>query len=257
MRIYHASDCTDTVAFHSQLINQIPKHDCHSLSLLTKNAANILNGTVNLSEFNVFIQLTITGLGGTVFEPNVPPYAVALQQLRDLVKRFGRRRVGVRFDPIIPGHNDDVERYMRDFTAVGVHGITVSVIDAYKHVRERFARAGIAWPWAEGKHAPDEIRRPILDRAIAFAEEAGVTLRICCEPGYEQYQDYGCDFISDLVALRPDGLPIKLQKGKQRKHCSCPKMVQVGLYCHPCGHRCLYCYVRRGGSTQEKCKAQS
>lgn len=245
MRIYHASDCTDTAAFHPRLINQISKEDCHSLSLLTKDARHVLDGTIDLDGFNFFIQLTITGLGGTVFEPNVQPYGAALGQLCELVRRFGSERIGVRYDPIIPGHNDDVERYLADFDSVGVHGVTVSVIDSYKHVRQRFERAGIPWPWGEGKHAPDEIRRPILDRAIAFAERASFRLMICCEPGYEQYQDHGCDFISHMIALRPDGLSIQLRRGKQRKHCTCPKMTQVGRYGDPCGHRCLYCYAQR------------
>jgi len=244
MRIYHASDCTDVVAFHPELIGRIRRSDCHSLSLLTKDASNILNDVVDLSGFNFFVQLTITGLGGTVFEPNAPRYEEALTQLRKLVDRFGRERVAVRHDPIIPGHNDETERHFRDFESIGVYGITVSIVDGYKHSRKRFAQAGIPWPWPDGLHAPDEIRMPILDRAVELAKGASFRLMICCEPGYEQHQDRGCDYIAHLVELRSDGVPFDLKKGKQRKSCTCPKMTQVGRYSDRCGHRCLYCYVK-------------
>lgn len=51
---------------------------------------------------NVIVHCTITGLGGSKIEPNVPKPANALVGYSDFVKLLGKDRVVLRCDPIIP-----------------------------------------------------------------------------------------------------------------------------------------------------------
>ena len=87
-------------------LEEIGTEYIHSLVIWTKNPENILfhpqlNGT--LKQLNqIIILLTVTGLGGTPLEPNVPSVDQVLQQLPSIIEFLGSaQRLVIRYDPLI------------------------------------------------------------------------------------------------------------------------------------------------------------
>ena len=96
---------TDPDGLTNQLIKYQPEN-IHTIVLWTKNASNLLihkNLRNQLSKFHhICVHYSITGLGGTFFEPNVPPTDVCLSHLEKLVLFLKNPlRLFIRFDPIV------------------------------------------------------------------------------------------------------------------------------------------------------------
>ena len=98
------------------------------------------------------VQLTVTGLGGTAWEPGVPPFEALLPAIRELAARLPHGAIRWRFDPIIP-LPDLFDRFRLVKTRLaealgGVEEVIVSFPDPYKKAVERVCASGLAWPRA-------------------------------------------------------------------------------------------------------------
>lgn len=245
-RIY-ITDLSDP-SFHCRKVVEQLKQGFFVASLITKRPLGVIPILKALPAVDrrISVQVTVTGLGGTVWEPRVQPAREVFRDIPRLFEYLSRDQVSLRYDPIIPGVNDK-DSWFRAYVArcqeLGIARVTVSILDVYKHVRERIAKAGIKVNLPEGFSYPLEVRKQILDRWLAAAE-GKVETRVCCEPGLEKFQRGGCDWVVEAIE-RLTGRPYQegdLPKGTQRKSCGCPLMYQLLSYADKCPHGCLYCY---------------
>ncbi len=196
-------------------------------------------------------HVTVTGLGGTPWEPLAPAEAFAgVERLIDLAG--GAEHVRWRYDPIIPSvHNlDHFRRLAGRAAALGLRRCTLNFIAApgrYKRVDARLAHALPGW--AAGMPGYDEAWRiETAAEVVAAAAEAGLEVACCAESAglplwVPDLLPAACGDYSWFVALsgRDPGRPPS--KGS-RHGCGCAAYFDVGLYgqwsrCH----RCLYCYA--------------
>lgn len=180
--------------------------------------------------FNTIVHATITGHGGTVYEPNVPTPQESYEFFHRTIKAIGRERVVLRIDPIIPtpdGVNKALKVY-NDLKGFGTR-IRISFADNYPHVRNRFIKAGLK-PLPYNFHAPINERKEIA-RMFQGSE-------ICGEPGFDCT---GCVSAKDLSIL---GIKTnKEERGFQRRECTClSNKTELLRTRGQCTHKCIYCY---------------
>lgn len=198
-------------------------NDCDGVIAITKAPHKLISP---LPE-NTIVHCTITGYGGTFIEPGVASPEITLESYNRLVDQYGGERIVLRIDPIIPS-TKGIETAKAIF-AKRRGRVRISFIDAYDHVRERFAEHGIEIPW-KGVHAPLETRKKYLEE---FPD-----VEICGEP---DLVCTGCVSKKDLAVL---GLYSKSdKKAKQRPYCNCLAIKkELFVYRKPCEHKCIYCY---------------
>jgi len=156
----------------------------------TKDAAGVLarGGRVleglRAAGTTLAAQVTVTGLGGTAWEPRAPtePFA-GVAELAALAG--GLRHVTWRYDPVIPTVHER-NRFRRLADAAAALGITRAVVNflvppgRYKRVDARLAADLPGWdsglPWYD-----DAWRAGVAAELVADARERGMTLHACAE----------------------------------------------------------------------------
>jgi len=231
-------------------LRQLDPENLHTLVLWTKHPANLLHHP-DLRRLlprvgQLFLHWTITGLGGTFLEPNVPPPDQQLALLDDVVARLGDpRRLHWRYDPLLSARREaervtnldlDLFRSLAEPIArAGVPAVHTSFVTLYPKVVRRLAAAGVEVE----THHPDA-RRDFLSRLSQAASDLGLQLLTCCEPGFPRQ----CCIDGDLLSqLHPTGEPCRTDRARgQRQLCGCTTSLDIGRYL-PCPNRCLYCYA--------------
>jgi len=210
--------------------------------LITKNPALLYRTLAELKIYNkpmnVIVHCTITGLGGTQYEPYVEPWPMTISWYDELIKLIGVERVVLRIDPIILYGTNIYQHEFSIRTATEVYAqrkgrVRISFMDNYPHVMDRFKKAGVGVP-PYYMHAPIEKRREVYNVLFPAAE-------ICGEPGMPCT---GCVSAKDLAILAP-AETVAFKIGGQRPACMCSAMKHELLSNRkPCAHGCLYCYWR-------------
>ncbi|UCD58951.1 MAG: DUF1848 family protein [Candidatus Hydrogenedentota bacterium] len=220
----------------------------HTVVLWTKDPTNLLRHEALrrcCMHYPLYVHFTISGMGGTMLEPNVPPTRRMLALLGPLVEYAGSAaRVRIRFDPIVhlrlpDGRTfcnlDSFEPIAAEAGRHGVRHFSVSWMAAYKKVVSRLRRHGVA----EIPVPPEQWRKE-LDWLAGKALEYSVTLHGCCVPGMPVSRCIDGDLLSEL---HPEKLPCSTTKAKgQRDACGCTESLDIGWY-NPCPHGCIYCYA--------------
>lgn len=202
---------------------------CDGTILITKSLSQRFIHAA--AKVNCIVHTTITGLGGSIFEPNVNSWQESAHLFKLLIDTLGAKRVVLRIDPIIPGFQTAAwEVYkalhldLSDKTRV-----RISFLDLYPHVALRFKNSGICLKYSSF-HAPISIRKSL---ATSFPDA-----EVCGEPGFNCT---GCISKTDLqiLGLEPD----LTQKCAQRFICNClaSKTELLGNR-KQCPNKCLYCY---------------
>ena len=116
--------------------------------LISKDPARLYDEVVRLSgdygfRPNVIVHCTITGFGGTKIEPNVPSADVSFEGYRAFVDMFGKDRVVLRCDLVIPTEKCVVFAASKIMSKALGTRIRFSFLDMYDHVKRRFTEAGI------------------------------------------------------------------------------------------------------------------
>lgn len=205
--------------------------------LITKAPNRLAN--LNDENFeNTVIHCTITGLGGTKWEPNVPPIEETIPAYHRLVDRFGGERVVWRMDPIIIGENSGL---LPKFIGELRGRFRISFLDMYPHVTERLAQSKIQVPQAHRSfHASIHDRKCVYGVILDLLTTAGkkTEVEICGEPGLTCS---GCVSKRDLRAM---GISEEIHSGGfQRRACECAaEKTEILAHRGQCGHRCVYCY---------------
>lgn len=207
-------------------------HEVHGAIIITKAPHLLLQQEM---PSNTIIHCTITGMAGSLLEPNTAPLDVTIAAYTSLVTLYGYNRVVLRVDPIIP-----TERGFQTAMQVLQHAkgrVRISFMDAYNHVRVRIqAATGRDLPW-KGFHAPLDARKLLAQRILDETHIA--SLEICGEPGMDCT---GC--ISDLD-LKVLGMDCKLTGiCRQRSTCACKvdKKIQLIGGRKRCANLCAYCF---------------
>lgn len=220
--------------------------------IITKNLTDECIKALLSYREKLILHCTCTGMGGTIYEPNVPTYEYQLNQLeRLLYLGFSPSHVVLRVDPIIP--TKDCLRMTKSILRAfqfrqtanlllsKVLRIRVSIVDAYPHVRDRFLVEGLQLPYGESFYPS----RLAMNNVKAVLEEFPYTYETCAEPYYNNFQciKRGCVSMEDLriLGLSIDGEFYENPQG--RKGCTClSRKTELLSARGRCKHKCLYCY---------------
>ncbi len=249
--IYSASRRTDLPAFHPEAIAERVRRSrkLEGIVLWTKDPRNCVRHAglaAVVGRVPTIVQLTLTGLAGSAWEPHVPTPGLLRDDLRALAERLPRGAIRWRFDPIL-ADGTELERFDRmrallaDALGEPPEEVTVSFPDPYARVRRRLERAGMAFPTL----TRDE-RRRLLE---ALHERSGLPLRLCSEPAFADLPfATPARCIDGALFDRLYGTSLgKLPKDAgQRVACGCVRSTDIGRYDLRCRHGCVYCYAREG-----------
>ena len=219
--------------------------------IITKRLTDkVIDGLVAHRE-QCILHLTVTGWGGTPVEPLAPTPQWSRRQLdRLLAAGFPAGQVVLRIDPIILTEEGmvRVSDVLCLFEDSGITRVRASFLDMYRHVRERFLTAGIRIPH-ETFHAPLALRKRILAELTEEAEDNGITVEVCGEPGLPSTP---CVSQKDIDILGLTGLITLKGSARQRDACGCPANKKQILTKKPgrCANSCAYCYWRDDADQQ-------
>lgn len=231
------------------LHTKCPPEKVHSVVLWTKNPANLLRSGKLSSELKLydqlFVHLTVTGMGGTRLEPNVLPAPEVLNMLPGVLDFVGHpERIRFRFDPIVhlvtPEKNEYTNfpyfaEFAPELARLGIRNISVSWMSDYRKVRLRLTRQGYEIiPLTTARQSKE------IDNLQILANRFGLQLHFCSMPGLPVSR---CIDGTLLSALHPAGERCSESRATgQRKWCGCTASWDIGWYL-PCPHGCRYCYA--------------
>jgi hypothetical protein len=231
----------------------------HTFVLWSKNFANLIANRHGLLDAlrkydQLYFHLTVTGLGGSEIERQVPAPTSVLRQLEPLLEIAGRPdRISLRFDPIVHWEENDRVLNNLDFfenlagvaSRLGVTTIRTSFAQWYGKAKRRAARRGFRFidpPIGEKLAAA----RRLADLAAA----RGLRLYACAQdflasvPGISRSS---CIDGALLEELHPQHEPVSRRKDRtQRPECGCTESLDIGSYAQSCPHSCVYCYANPG-----------
>jgi DNA repair photolyase len=232
-------------------LEEIGKENIHTLVIWTKNPRNMLvHSKLNrvLEKLDqIYVLLTVTGLGGTPLEPNTPSADQVFRQLPAIIDFIDSpRRLAFRYDPLIDvlyqGNerlcNLDIIKFSDILSRahfLGVERVIVSYVTLYRKVIKRLK----ANNFEVLEHPLEEITGFIQNQMKPQAENLGMELSTCVLPNLTQK---GCIDARTLIEMHPLRIPCSQAKDKtQRGECHCTKSLDIGQW-FSCYHGCVYCY---------------
>lgn len=254
-KVISASRRVDLVTFYPDYtvdrIKEIGIENIHTLVIWTKNPKNILSHPklkACLEELDqIYILLTVTGLGGTPLEPFAPNTEEVFNQLPKIIDFIGSsQRLAIRYDPLIDVvykgkirlSNIDMtlfNKVLEKASRLGIKRIIVSYVTLYKKVIERLKRN----EFEIVDHNIEEITDFIKNEMVPRVEKLGMELCTCVLP---HLTSRGCIDGQTLTLLHPKQEPCsKAKDTSQRQTCHCTKSYDIGQW-FSCYHNCLYCY---------------
>ena len=196
-------------------------------------------------------QVTVTGLGGSAWEPRAPaePFA-GVPELIALAG--GPEHVRWRYDPVIPTVHrlDRFRRLAGQAAGLGITRCVINFIAAPGRYKRADARLAAALPgWGAGMPGCDEAwRAETAAELVEAAGELGLTVAVCAESAgladrVEGLLPAVCGDHNWFAALSGHDPGRAPSKGS-RPGCGCAAYFDVGLYGqrNRC-HQCLYCYA--------------
>jgi hypothetical protein len=254
-KIISASRRVDLLTFYPDLMFQklmeIGEENIHTLVIWTKDPKNLFEHKRlrrSLKRIDqIYLLLTITGLGGTPLEPKAPPTEKILPQLHKTVDLVGLpQRIAIRYDPLIDlyykekTHLTNIDSglfidILKSASALGIKRVITSYVTLYPKVIKRLKR----YNFQIVDHPISEIKNFIQNRMTPLARNFDMELSTCVFPNLTSV---GCIDGKILTELHPRKEPISLAKDpSQRPTCHCTKSTDIGQW-FSCYHGCLYCY---------------
>jgi hypothetical protein len=254
-KVISASRRVDLVAFYPdylvQRLSEIGIDSIHTLVIWTKNPQNMLLHSelrkILKGLDQVYVLLTITGLGGTALEPGPPKTEHVLKQLPEIVRLIGLpERLAIRYDPLMDVIHQEKERICNIDVGLfeqvlncahnlGIKRIITSYVTVHQKVEKRLTQNGFEIV----RHPLEEIDDFIRGRMMPLATKLGLELSTCVQP---DLTTRGCIDGETLMGLHPSQERCSLAKDpSQRDACHCTKSLDIGQW-FSCYHNCLYCY---------------
>lgn len=253
----YITDLSDPAIYPAKIrraITDSEEDDC--FNLITKDPQSLIDGVfarLSQAQLNqVILQVSITGLGSTPWEPNVKDPDKVFKDVENILDTYPQLPVTLRYDPIIPGINDGkawFESFARRASKLNIRGITVSVMDLYRHrytrVNNMYARVGVDiekyYP-NQAMHTSLQYREVTLMLFHNTMSAYNLPVSVCCEQGVNLPATPTCEGGCDWWITSPLWELLSMPPGYQRKGCTCPKAVQLLTYANKCHHECVYCY---------------
>jgi DNA repair photolyase len=220
--------------------------------IITKELTTELMETILRNKNKIILHHTVTGLGGTIFEPRVPLMDIELSKAYDLIKLgFPISQYVLRVDPIICNSECLYRLYntlgyaSEIFREFGKIRCRFSLLDLYPHVIKRFNELGIKLdPEIKFNKYPQIYIEKVSELLKLFV--GSFDFYTCAEPWFvniSHIHQEGCASISDLKILNLDPNDYGMPSQPQRSTCLCLAKRQIlGVKPGRCPHKCLYCY---------------
>ena len=222
--------------------------------LITKNLNDAFIQHVLTEHANnrpLIVHAGCTGWSGSIVEPYTLSYGQQLQQLKALVDAgFPIKQCVLRIDPIFPTKSGlarvrDVLNLAFDLRLLPLMRVRISVLNEYKHVKERFQKLGYVPIYGKSFTAP----KTMMDAVRNSLSLYDIQFHTCAEPNLTDttglFVHSGCVSNIDLNIL---GLPKQnVPTNPQNRHgCNCLscKTELLGNKSQ-CPHRCAYCYWQK------------
>ena len=257
LKIISASRRTDLVGcYPDALIKSLQKHPpdtVHTLVIWTKNPAPMLDlprlRKVLECYEQIYLHLSVTGMGGSALEPGIPHEKEVLARLPELVDMVGDpERISWRFDPIAHLEKEgkpicNLDRFLplaRKVADLDIKTCRISWMEPYGKVIGRLKKRG----YIINNPSPQQ-RQQEFKTLASWADELGIELNVCAIEGFDRSR---CIDGELFQRLHPRNLPCSNRRAKdQRKLCGCTKSLDIGWYSQSCYHKCLYCYANPAG----------
>lgn len=227
------------------------------VQLWTKDAAGALGyGERLLKDLReagttITAHVTVTGLGGTAWEPRAP--STPFQGVKNLIALAGGAdHIKWRYDPVIPTvHRLEVFRELGERAAeLGISRCVLNFLvppGRYKRVDARLS--GTLPGWSEGMPGYDASwRAETAAELVEAAAGLGISVGACAEssdliPAVKGLEAAACGDHAWFAALTGRD-PGRAPTSGSRKACGCAAYFDVGMYgqWRRC-HQCLYCYA--------------
>jgi hypothetical protein len=181
------------------------------------------------------VQFTVTGYPRPL-ETSVIATEDAVEQLRELRRRFGPRVAVWRYDPVVFTTELDAAAHAAQFAVLAralagaVDEVVLSVMHPYKKTRRNLDRAagrhGFRW-----RDPPPEEKGQLVGRLAAIAVEHGMAPTLCSQPellvpGLGEARCIDAERLADVAQQ-----PIAARTSRD-----------IGAY-DSCPHGCVYCYA--------------
>ncbi|MFC1726125.1 DUF1848 family protein [candidate division KSB1 bacterium] len=253
LKVISASRRVDMVSCYPELLSKLlkektPPEKVHTLVLWTKNPENILNLEYLNKQLKyysqLYIHLSITGMGNTLLEPNIPDEEIVLGQIPELIKLVKSPvRIAVRFDPVVHlkikgkifSNLDKAEKIIGTASSLGIKKYITSWMSEYPKVLKNLEKFNISVEEVyEGTKSKEyHYLKNITDK---YKSE----LQICSTEPFDISKCIDGLFFNKL---HPEGGICSENRAKgQRNNCGCTESWDVGWY-YPCPNGCIYCYA--------------
>lgn len=232
-------------------IDQIKSQKVEGAILITKNITDkFIENVMSLYTWfpQIIVHCTCTGWGNTKIEPNVPSYNDQLKQLDKLIRNgFPKNHCVLRVDPIFPT-GKGIKRLSQVFDTAFEMGllpdmrIRISVLDEYKHVKDRIREAGLQPIYGESFYAPKNMMNALIEALSKY----NLQYECCAEPYLNgaQFVHTGCVSEKDieLMGLNTSDIP-QIINPQNRTGCMCLscKTELLKNRCR-CPNKCVYCF---------------
>ncbi len=261
-KVISASRRVDLVTFYPDFmverLKEIGTENIHTLVIWTKDPQNMLTHP-KLREVlkklsQIYVLLTVTGLGGTALEPGAPTTERVFHGLPAMIDFIGSPlRMAIRYDPLMDviyhkeTHISNIEinlfeRMLSRAHLLGIKRVIVSYVTLYPKVKKRLKQNGFSIV----DHRIEEMVDFIKKQMMPLTEKLGMELSTCVLP---DLTTKGCIDGETLSKLHPLKEPCSKAKDRsQRDACHCTTSTDIGQW-FACYHNCLYCY---GNPTQRQ-----
>ena len=189
------------------------------------------------------VQYTVTGYPAAI-ERATAHWGRAVELMQLCAKRYGRKSVVWRYDPIVLTSVTDALFHQQNFARIAetlkhmVDEVVVSFLQPYVKTRRNMNLAAVDGDFTWYVPEIDERQHLIADLA-AIAEGCGIRMTACSQSGLEIPAEH-CIDAERLSAIA--GYEISARQKGNRADCECAESRDIGAY-DTCAQGCAYCYA--------------
>ncbi|MCB9556516.1 MAG: DUF1848 family protein [Deltaproteobacteria bacterium] len=208
--------------------------------------------------YPVLFNVTISGLGATAVEPNVPVSQRVVDATRALARTIGRNAILWRYDPVFVSERFDAAHHRRTFSELveKLHGSVDRVAISFVTPYQRQVGPDLRAYQAEQRDAfvdlPVSQQVQLAGELAEIARSAELELTICCNHALRsalKLKASGCNSFCWAARVYPELQRIKPPANKPcRPDCACSREVDIGVY-DTCTLGCRYSYGSRNART--------
>jgi hypothetical protein len=216
----------------------------------TRNAGPFRDALERLADlgYPFVVQYTATAYPRAL-ERSVVPAERSIALILELARRYGRRAVVWRYDPVMltsltpPAWHRRTFARLAERLAPACDEVVLSFAQIYAKTRANSDRAAKRFGFTWWDPEPEEKIRILRDLG-ELARDAGLKASLCAQPDLlaEPLEAARCidsERLSDV-----SGLSIAAEIKGNRPGCLCARAQDLGVY-DSCPHGCVYCYAVR------------